>query len=80
MFFVLFEWYSFDITSVRNGHNHRVGQAFTQLQNSATALVGEIDRVSGSGATLAGVAQAASESLDNIARAFRDTQSAQGSR
>lgn len=53
-----------------------VGQAFTQLQNSATALVGEIDRVSGSSVTLAGVAQAASESLDNIARAFRDTQSA----
>ena len=52
-----------------------VGQAFTQLQNSATALVGEIDRVSGSSATLAGVVQAASESLDNIARAFRDTQS-----
>ena len=53
-----------------------VGQAFTQLQNSATALVGEIDRVSGASSTLAGVAQAASESLDNIARAFRDTQSA----
>ena len=53
-----------------------VGQAFTQLQNSATVLVGEIDRVSGASTTLAGVAQSASESLDNIARAFRDTQSA----
>lgn len=53
-----------------------VGQAFTQVQNSAIKLVGEIDRVSGSSTTLAGALQAASESLDNISRAFRDTQSA----
>ncbi|MCX8018692.1 MAG: tape measure protein, partial [Rhodocyclaceae bacterium] len=49
-----------------------VGQAFTQLQNSATRMIGEIDRVTGSSSTMAGALQAASDSLDNISRALRD--------
>ena len=53
-----------------------LGQAFTQLGNSATMLVGEVDRVSGSTASMASEIQAASSSLDDIARAFKGATSA----
>lgn len=53
-----------------------VGQAFTQIQNSAVRLVGEIDRVSGSSGQLAVEVQAAAEALDNIALAFKDVDAA----
>lgn len=53
-----------------------VGQAFTQVQNSAVGLVGEIDRATGSSGQLAVELQAVSESLNNIARAFKDVDSA----
>jgi tape measure domain-containing protein len=48
-----------------------VGQAFTQLQNSATGLSGEIDRVTGSTSTMAGIMSSASSSLDDVTRAMR---------
>lgn len=48
-----------------------LGQAFTQLTNSATGLAGEIDRVSGSTNTMAQVMSSASGSLDRISQAMR---------
>ena len=48
-----------------------VGQAFTQLQNSAVGLSGEIDRVTGSTSTMAGIMSSASSSLDDVTRAMR---------
>lgn len=53
-----------------------LGQAFTQLKNSATVLVGEVDRVAGVTSFMAAEVQGASEAIDNIARAFRGAENA----
>lgn len=53
-----------------------LGQAFTQLGNSATMLVGEVDRVGGATSSMASEIQAASSSLDDISRAFKGAPSA----
>lgn len=53
-----------------------LGQAFTQLGNSATVLVGEFDRVSGVTSFMATEIQGASQALDNITQALRGTEAA----
>lgn len=53
-----------------------LGQAFTQLGNSATVLVGEFDRVSGVTSFMATEIQGASKALDNITQALRGTEAA----
>jgi tape measure domain-containing protein len=50
-----------------------VSQSMTQLGNAATFAVGEIDRVTGSSASLGGVIQGAAQSVEDIARAFKDS-------
>lgn len=50
-----------------------VGQAFTQLQNAATVLVGTVDKASGSSNVLATSIQAVAASLGDISAAFKDS-------
>jgi tape measure domain-containing protein len=48
-----------------------VSQAYTQLQNAATALVGTIDAATGSSGTMASAIQAVAASLGDIQSAFK---------